>query len=119
MTTAIKDKSSLVALADKDTEVMSVPVNKGVVPDVTVKYADSTGKVMNKKNTEDVEQEVVLNENISAPIDEGQVLGRVNFKIDGEEIASVELVAENDVGKLNVFTMWKRIFKQWFFLLRK
>lgn len=105
--------------ADKDTEVMSVPVNKGVVPDVTVKYADSTGKVMNKKNTGDVEQEVVLNENISAPIDEGQVLGRVNFRIDGEEVASVELVAENDVGKLNVFTMWKRVFKKWLFLFRK
>lgn len=105
--------------AEKDVEVMNVPINKGVVPEVSVKYADTSGKIMNKKSEGNVEQEIIINDNVSAPIEAGQVLGRVEFKVDGEAVASVDLVAENEVGKLNIFTMGKRILKKWFYLFRK
>lgn len=105
--------------AEKDVEVMNVPINKGVVSEVSVKYADTSGKIMNKKSEGNIEQEIIINDNVSAPIEAGQVLGRVEFKVDGEAVASVELVAENDVAKLNIFTMGKRILKKWFYLFRK
>ena len=97
---------------------MNVPINKGVVSEVSVKYADTSGKIMNKKSEGNIEQEIIINDNVSAPIEAGQVLGRVEFKVDGEAVASVELVAENDVAKLNIFTMGKRILKKWFYLFR-
>lgn len=105
--------------AEKDVEVMNVPINKGVVSDVSVKYADTSGKIMNKKSEGNVEQEIIINDNVSAPIEVGQVLGKVEFRVDGEAVASVDLVAENDVAKLNIFTMGKRILKKWFYLFRK
>lgn len=105
--------------AEKDVEVMNVPINKGVVSEASVKYADTSGKIMNKKSEGNIEQEIIINDNVSAPIEAGQVLGRVEFKVDGEAVASVDLVAENDVAKLNIFTMGKRILKKWFYLFRK
>ena len=105
--------------AEKDVEVMNVPINKGVVSEVFVKYADTSGKIMNKKSEGNVEQEIIINDNVSAPIEAGQVLGKVEFRVDGEAVASVDLVAENEVGKLNIFTMGKRILKKWFYLFRK
>ncbi len=105
--------------AEKDVEVMNVPINKGVVSEASVKYADTSGKIMNKKSEENVEQEIIINDNVSAPIEAGQVLGKVEFRVDGETVASVDLVAENDVAKLNIFTMGKRILKKWFYLFRK
>ena len=105
--------------AEKDVEVMNVPINKGVVSEVSVKYADTSGKIMNKKSEGNVEQEIIINDNVSAPIEAGQVLGKVEFKVDGEAVASVDLVAESEVGKLNIFTMGKRILKKWFYLFRK
>ena len=105
--------------AEKDVEVMNVPINKGVVSEVSVKYADTSGKIMNKKSEGNIEQEIIINDNVSAPIEASQVLGRVEFKVDGEAVASVDLVAENDVAKLNIFTMGKRILKKWFYLFRK
>lgn len=105
--------------AEKDVEVMNVPINKGVVSEASVKYADTSGKIMNKKSEGNVEQEIIINDNVSAPIEAGQVLGKVEFKVDGEVVASVDLVAENDVAKLNIFTMGKRILKKWFYLFRK
>ena len=105
--------------AEKDVEVMNVPIKKGVVSEASVKYADTSGKIMNKKSEGNIEQEIIINDNVSAPIEAGQVLGRVEFKVDGEAVASVDLVAENDVAKLNIFTMGKRILKKWFYLFRK
>ena len=105
--------------AEKDVEVMNVPINKGVVSEVSVKYADTSGKIMNKKSEGNIEQEIIINDNVSAPIEAGQVLGKVEFKVDGEVVASVDLVAENDVAKLNIFTMGKRILEKWFYLFRK
>ena len=105
--------------AEKDVEVMNVPINKGVVSEASVKYADTSGKIMNKKSEGNVEQEIIINDNVSAPIEAGQVLGKVEFRVDGEAVASVDLVAESEVGKLNIFTMGKRILKKWFYLFRK
>ena len=105
--------------AEKDVEVMNVPINKGVVSEASVKYADTSGKIMNKNSEGNVEQEIIINDNVSAPIEAGQVLGKVEFRVDGEAVASVDLVAENDVAKLNIFTMGKRILKKWFYLFRK
>ena len=104
---------------ENDVEVMNVPINKGVVSEVSVKYADTSGKIMNKKSEGNVEQEIIINDNVSAPIEAGQMLGKVEFRVDGEAVASVDLVAENDVAKLNIFTMGKRILKKWFYLFRK
>ena len=105
--------------AEKDVEVMNVPINKGVVSEASVKYADTSGKIMNKKSEGNVEQEIIINDNVSAPIEAGQVLGKVEFRVDGEAVASVDLVAESDVAKLNIFTIGKRILKKWFYLFRK
>lgn len=105
-------------LAEKDCEVMKVPVMKGIEAEVAVKYSDSVGKVMKKKEDGNVEQEVIINGDIIAPIQKGDVLGNVFYRVNGEEVASVELVADSSVEKLSFFNMGKRVVKKWFYLFR-
>lgn len=105
-------------LAEKDCEVMKVPVIKGTEAEVAVKYSDSVGKVMKKKEDGNVEQEVIINGDIIAPIQKGDVLGKVFYRVNGEEVASVELVADSSVEKLSFFNMGKRVVKKWFYLFR-
>lgn len=105
-------------LAEKDCEVMKVPVTKGTEAEVAVKYSDSVGKVMKKKEDGNVEQEVIINGDIIAPIQKGDVLGNVFYRVNGEEVASVELVADSSVEKLSFFNMGKRVVKKWFYLFR-
>ena len=105
-------------LAEKDCEVMKVPVMKGTEAEVAVKYSDSVGKVMKKKEDGNVEQEVIINGDIMAPIQKGDVLGNVFYRVNGEEVASVELVADSSVEKLSFFNMGKRVVKKWFYLFR-
>lgn len=105
-------------LAEKDCEVMKVPVMKGTEAEVAVKYSDSVGKVMKKKEDGNVEQEVIINGDIIAPIQKGDVLGNVFYRVNGEGVASVELVADSSVEKLSFFNMGKRVVKKWFYLFR-
>ena len=102
----------------KDEEVMQVPVNKGLKETVSVRYAETTGKMMGKNDNMDIEQEIILNENITAPIMQNQILGKVDFKIDGEIIESCDLIAGEDVDKISVFTMGNDILWKWFCLFR-
>ena len=44
--------------------------------------------------------------------------GKVVFSLDGNELASVNLVASDDVEKINLFTMSKNIIYRWIDLLR-
>ncbi len=98
--------------------VTDVPVQKGILSDVEISYKDSKGKMMKNNNDINVEQEVIINENIQAPIKKGQKLGEVNYKIDGEIVENVDLVANEDVEKINFFNMGKKILKKWFYLFR-
>jgi len=82
------------------TQVKTVEVAKGVseVDLVTEKdyyYTVAKGKDLN------VSESIVVNNNISAPVKKGQVLGRVKFMASNREIGSVNLVAQNDVPVKN------------------
>lgn len=98
--------------------VTEVDVGKGTDDRVAIKYANTTGKVMNSKGELNVEQEVVINENVEAPIEEGQVLGEVVFKVDGEVLGRSDLVADRSIEKISFLNMTKRVMDRWFCLFR-
>ena len=57
-----------------------------------------------------VEPEVKLNDYLQAPIAKGQVVGQVDLILDGDSIASVEVVAMEEVSALGFFgTVWSNI----------
>lgn len=99
-------------------EAFCVDVGKGTEHSVALKYGSTTGKMMNQKENGEVEQEVIISENIQAPISEGQVLGEVTFKMNGEVIANTSLVAGSSIEKLNFLNMSKNVIDKWFFLFR-
>ncbi len=98
--------------------VTNVNVEKGLESEVTLNYGASAGKMIDKKSEVNVEQEVILNEKIEAPISQGQKLGEVNFKLNGEILGKVDLVAANNVEKINFLNMGKKILNNWFYLFR-
>ena len=96
----------------------SVSVNKGVQNSVEVVFENNSGVLIKKGEDKNVEQTISINENISAPIEKGEKLGTVDYSINGEIISSVNLIANNSVDKINLFTMTKEIVYRWIDLLR-
>lgn len=78
----------------------------------------TVGILVKKSDSTDVTKEIVLNENITAPISKGDILGTAHFYLDNELLDSVNLVAKNNVGKLSVFSTFGEITKKWINLLR-
>ena len=76
------------------------------------------GILVKKSNSPDITQEIVLNENITAPINKGEILGTVHFYLDNELLDSVNLIAKNDVNKLSILSMYSNITEKWINLLR-
>lgn len=103
----------------KDDFVTNVKVDKGTCMDVPIKYAETTGKVIKKQNEINIEQEIVLDDKIEAPIQKDKVVGEVVFKLDGEIVGRTKLISGEDVEKIGIFNMSKKIIKNWFYLFRK
>ncbi len=102
----------------KDEMVKSISVTKGVRSSVDAILEDNAGTLLEKGKDKNIEQILTLDNNISAPISSGQKLGEVSFVIDGHTLSTVNIIAKNDVEKLNLFTMAKKIIYSWIDLLR-
>lgn len=102
----------------KDDVVKTIPVDKGVISSVEAVLADNAGTLIEKGKDKNIEQTLILNENVSAPITAGQKLGEVSFTLDGETLSTVDIVAKSNVEKINLFTMTKHVYYSWIDLLR-
>ena len=48
-----------------------------------------------------IQTEVLLPDDVEAPVEENQVIGKIVLKIDDNEICSYKLKAENGIEKIN------------------
>lgn len=62
---------------------------------------DITGIIPTNSELIDINQLISLNENISAPIAQGDVLGKITYNVDGIEYSS-DLIAEHNVEELDI-----------------
>ena len=98
--------------------IQNVAVSKGIDNNVNLVYENTTGTIVQKGNSENIKTEITINENITAPITKGDVLGNVNFYINDEIVGTTNLVAETDVKKMNLLNMFEYITNIWGNLLR-
>lgn len=98
--------------------VQTIDINKGVKKVNGVILENDAGALVQKGKEKEIVQNMIIDENISAPIMAGQKLGEMTFSLDGKVIDSVNLVAQNSVEKITFFTMIKKVVYSWIDLLR-
>ena len=86
--------------------------------EVNAVYETSPSFLIKKGEESGITYELSLNDTIQAPISQGQQLGTIKYYLNGTELGTVSLVAETSVEKINLLTMTKSIFNDWFTLLR-
>ena len=89
-------------LAKKGEAVQSVFVEKGIETTVQAVYEKDAGKLIKKGQGNKIEQSVEMNDNIMAPIYQGDVIGKVIFSESGNTIETVNLVADKDIAKIRI-----------------
>lgn len=89
-----------------------IPVKNGVDETVEADYRDSFSYLgLHGEDFSGVEREMVLEENLAAPVRTGDVLGYLIYKLDGEELGRVAIIAAGDVEEAGFLDYWKRIIK--------
>ena len=102
----------------KGDKIQTIDINKGIEPQVNIILEDDTSVLIKKGDTGNITQNVIINENISAPIKQGDVLGRIEFKIGDEVILEKNLVAEKDVEKTTLWNITTNLYLKWFNMCR-
>ena len=104
--------------AKKGEIVNSIDVEKGILDTVNVVYENDARSLVKKGEEDRIEQDIMLDMKINAPISKGQKLGEVVYTLDGNEVGKVALVAEDEVKKLNYINSSSFVFWKWFSLFR-
>ena len=102
----------------KDDVIKTISVNKGSADQVEAVLSENCGTLLQKGSDKNVEQTLNLDENISAPVQKGQKLGEISFTLDGEVLSTVDIVAKDDVEKIGLFSIIKKVYYSWVDLLR-
>lgn len=98
--------------------VSTVNVKKGVSETVNAIFETSANVLIKKGLESSVVQNISLNENLTAPITKGQVIGTATYSLNEEIVASINLVAESDVKKSTFLNITSNVYSKWFCMMR-
>ncbi len=76
------------------------------------------GCLVKKGESKNVTTNIVVPDILSAPIRANQKVGEVTFVLNNEIIGSTNIVAKEEVKKLNIGNMISKVIDNWFKLFR-
>ena len=98
--------------------VTTEKVNKGIVSEINLVLENDANILVKKGNESNVEQNLIINENIQAPINKGDVLGKITYTLNGNQLLEVNLIADIDIAKSNFWNLTTSLYSKWFNMIR-
>ena len=105
-------------MVSKDDIIKNVKVSKGVISETNLIAENDCGTLIKKGNDFNIEQIIEIPDTIQAPVRKGDIIGKINYVIDGENIGKCNLVANENIDKIIFFSMEKYVLNKWFNVLR-
>ena len=100
-------------LDKKDTVLAEVKISKGEKDKVNAVLQNDVFALIQKGNDKNVEKEIILDGNLTAPIEKGAKAGEVVYRIKGEVVGREKLVLSEDVGKTTIAKSFAKIMLNW------
>lgn len=91
--------------------VENVEVRKGTTDNISL-YSAPFSSVIDKSRQGAVELEYDIPEYLVAPIKEGDIVGSIVYKIDGEQIGVSNIYAKDNAERITLITLMQRILKK-------
>ncbi len=88
-----------------------VRVLKGTEPYVGTQISELENLTLKRGEKQALETKISLAGDVQAPVEENQILGKVELKLGEKTVAEYNLTAKNAVGKINILIMAERIIK--------
>ena len=100
------------ALITPQGETAEIPVKLGVADTVKVVPSGEDVVLIDKAQKSMVTQQVVLEEQVDAPVSKGQRLGTLYIKAGEQVLKEIPMVADQAVEKLTFWQMFGRLFRK-------
>ena len=83
-------------------ELKDINVNGGEEKKVSIRCEDKTGIVITRGNSKNIKTNIILSEEIQAPVRKGQIVGEVQF-YDGDKLLfKTNIITEKSVNKISI-----------------
>lgn len=88
----------------------NIRISKGQKDYVNCRYEKEFSYMfINPVNHEDISKELHINENIAAPVYEGDTIGTLEYYYNGEKIGSVNVISSENIEKADFLTQIKKV----------
>ncbi|NLC68715.1 MAG: D-alanyl-D-alanine carboxypeptidase [Clostridiaceae bacterium] len=101
-------------LDEKYTEVGVIEVRKGLKTSVRALIAEDVNVLLKKGTKQEIERHSSMEPFLVAPVQAGQKVGVIIYKLGEQEIARVDVVAEEGIEKASFIKLFIRMIKEWF-----
>jgi D-alanyl-D-alanine carboxypeptidase (penicillin-binding protein 5/6) len=96
--------------SEAESELEPVDVLQGVM-DSTMLYTRSFAKLVNKGDKKKIEKEFSIPDFVTAPLSDGDVVGKVVYKLNGEIIGESDVYIRENVPQIKLIDLFGRILK--------
>lgn len=103
-----------VTLATKNEFIQNFQVKNGKLPIVPGIIKDDFSYFLPKDYSDKVTQKIEVDEELKAPIEEGEIIGKVNYYLDGELLGSVDIVSTISVERDSASAILEFIKENWY-----
>lgn len=99
--------------AEVENQLFEVTVSKGKEAEVQGKAAHAFSYVDTKEQDFSKIEKEFVTKALTAPIKKGDIIGEVKYSIEGKEIGTVQVLAQNDVDKMNYVDALEMVWKEY------
>ena len=96
----------------KKEDMLPVNVVNGMQNSVNTGADLTTGFLIEKGKENEVKSDIVINEEVEAPVIKGQVVGKITYSLGDEILAEYDITALNDIDKLSFSSVFGILFRQ-------
>lgn len=94
----------------KGEEIVRAEVEKGKIDECMAVAADDFEELVRKGTNGECERQIIMDENLTAPIGSGDKIGIMRLVRNGEIIGEVDLLCTQEIEKQNIFEIMQEFF---------
>ncbi len=99
-------------LVNKDEIICDVPIVNGTLDYIKATAPEERNLLQNKSDTSEIEKRVYITPDITAPVNKGDVVGRMDFILNGKVKESIDLKAAEPVKKKGFGMIFRELLSE-------
>lgn len=104
-------------IAIKDQFIDNIEIENGTIPVVAGVIKENLTMSINNGSLDNINEKILVSDNLEAPIEDGQVLGKVEYYVNDELIGDAEIISTLNVETIPSPSILEMILDKWYFLL--